>query len=98
LNEKEGIFAPNKGSLIVLRAKPSVCLNNTLLIDKSPFCSVRQTSLGRPAAVDWEMNRMSIPEPEVAIQHGRGIRCCPIFPELRLILDEAFDIFGSESE
>jgi hypothetical protein len=25
---------------------------------------------------------------------GRGIRSCPIFPELRPILDEAFEIFG----
>ena len=41
---------------------------------------------------------MSIPEPKVAHHHGRGIRSCPIFPELRLILDEAFEIFGSESE
>ncbi|MFM8571328.1 MAG: tyrosine-type recombinase/integrase, partial [Pirellula sp.] len=48
--------------------------------------------------IDWEMNRMSIPEPKVAHHHGRGIRSCPIFPELRLILDEAFEIFGSESE
>ena len=29
---------------------------------------------------------------------GRGIRSCPIFPELRSILDEAFEIFGDKSE
>jgi len=48
--------------------------------------------------IDWEMNRMSIPEPKVAHHQGRGIRSCPIFPELRTILDEAFEIFGEESE
>jgi len=41
---------------------------------------------------------MSIPEPKGEHHKGRGIRSCPIFPELRLILDEAFEIFGSESE
>jgi hypothetical protein len=40
------------------------------------------------------MNRMSIPEPKVDHHEGRGIRSCPIFPELRPILDEAFEIFG----
>ena len=37
---------------------------------------------------------MSIPEPKVEQHEGRGIRSCPIFPELRPILDEAFEIFG----
>ena len=41
---------------------------------------------------------MSIPEPKVEHHEGRGIRCCPIFPELRPILDEAFEIFGDKSE
>ena len=41
---------------------------------------------------------MSIPEPKVEHHEGRGIRSCPIFPELRTILDEAFEIFGDESE
>jgi integrase len=44
--------------------------------------------------IDWEMNRMSIPEPKVEHHEGRGIRSCPIFPELRAILDEAFEFFG----
>jgi integrase len=48
--------------------------------------------------IDWEMNRMSIPEPTVEHHEGRGIRSCPIFPELRPILDEAFEIFGHKSE
>ena len=30
--------------------------------------------------IDWEMNRMSIPEPKVEHHEGRGIRSCPIFP------------------
>jgi hypothetical protein len=44
------------------------------------------------------MNRMSIPEPKVEHHEGRGIRSCPIFPELRSILDEAYEIFGDKSE
>ena len=46
--------------------------------------------------IDWELNRMSIPEPKVEHHEGRGIRSCPIFPELRPILDEAFEIFGDK--
>ena len=41
---------------------------------------------------------MSIPEPKVEHHEGRGIRSCPIFPELRSLLDEAFEIFGDKSE
>jgi hypothetical protein len=41
---------------------------------------------------------MCIPEPKVEHHEGRGIRSCPIFPELRPILDEAFEIFGDKSE
>ena len=37
-------------------------------------------------------------EPKVEHHEGRGIRSCPIFPELRSILDEAFEIFGDKSE
>jgi hypothetical protein len=44
------------------------------------------------------MNRMSVPEPKVEHHEGRGIRSCPIFPELRPILDGAFEIFGASSE
>ena len=44
--------------------------------------------------IDWELNRMSIQEPKFEHHEGRGIRSCPIFPELRPILDEAFEIFG----
>lgn len=51
------------------------------------------TSIG-----NWEINRTSIPEPKVEHHEGRGIRCRPIFPELRPILDEAFEIFGDKYE
>jgi integrase len=44
--------------------------------------------------IDRELNRMNIPEPKVEHHEGRGIRSCPIFPELRPILDEAFEIVG----
>ncbi|MFM7973757.1 MAG: hypothetical protein ACKO8U_01720, partial [Pirellula sp.] len=33
-----------------------------------------------------------------AYSKRHGIRSCPIFPELRPILDEAFEIFGDKSE
>jgi len=46
--------------------------------------------------IDWELNRMSIPEPKVEHHEGRGIRSCPIFPELRPILDEAFENFWGQ--
>ena len=39
--------------------------------------------------IDWEMNRMSIPEPKVEHHEGRGIRTCPIFPELRRTVTRA---------
>jgi hypothetical protein len=48
--------------------------------------------------IDWELNRMSIPEPKVEHHEGRGIRSCLIFPELRPILDEAFEIFGDKNK
>ena len=48
--------------------------------------------------IDWELNRMSIPEPKVEHHEGRGVRSCPSFPELRPILDEAFEIFGHKSD
>jgi hypothetical protein len=38
---------------------------------------------------------MSIPEPKVEHHEGRGVRSCPIFPELRPILDEALEILRS---
>jgi len=43
------------------------------------------------------MNRMSIPQPKVEHHEGCGIRSCPNFPELRAILDEAFEILGGKA-
>lgn len=40
--------------------------------------------------IDWENSRMSIPEPKVEHHEGRGVRSCPIFPELRPYLDKAW--------
>ena len=37
-------------------------------------------------------------KPKVEYREGRGIRSCLIFPELRLILDDAIEIFGDKSE
>ena len=38
--------------------------------------------------IDWERDRMFIPEPKVEHHEGRGVRECPIFPELmRELLD-----------
>jgi len=79
------------------------------IIDENPFSKVRtQRSTVKVnefvprEVVDKLMkkakNRMSIPEPKVEHHEGRGIRSCPIFPELRSILDEAFEIFGDKSE
>jgi hypothetical protein len=48
--------------------------------------------------VDWENNRMHIPEPKVEHHDGRGVRQCPLFPELRSILEEAWDLYGDSSE
>ena len=41
--------------------------------------------------IDWELGRMSVPEPKVEHHEGRGIRSCPLFPELRAILEELFE-------
>ena len=48
--------------------------------------------------IDWERDRMLVPEPKVEHQEGRGLRSCPLFPELRKILEDAFEIYGGQSE
>jgi integrase len=48
--------------------------------------------------IDWEQDKMFIPEPKVEHQEGRGIRSCPLFPELRKVLADAFEIYGGGSE
>lgn len=40
--------------------------------------------------VDWENNRLIVPQPKVA-HHGTPERIVPLFPELRLHLESAFD-------
>ena len=42
--------------------------------------------------IDWDKNRMAIPEPKVEHHEGRGVRICPIFPELLKHLDAAWDV------
>ena len=39
--------------------------------------------------IDWEAGRMDITEPKVEHHAGRGKRCCPLFPEVREILEVA---------
>ncbi len=41
--------------------------------------------------IDWEHGRMSVPEPKVEHHEGRGVRPVPLFPELRAILETAFE-------
>ena len=41
--------------------------------------------------IDWELNRMSVPEPKVEHHEGRGVRSVPIFPELLPILQAAWE-------
>jgi hypothetical protein len=41
---------------------------------------------------------MSIPEPKVEHHEGRGIRSCPIFPELRPYLDQACTAWQESSD
>jgi integrase len=40
--------------------------------------------------IDFENRRMSIPEPKVEHHEGRGVRCCPMFPELAPLLEKLF--------
>jgi integrase len=48
--------------------------------------------------VDFTQGRLYIPEPKVEHHEHRGIRECPIFPELRTVLDEAYAARKSETE
>jgi len=41
--------------------------------------------------VDFENGRMAVPEPKVEHHEGRGIRSVPLFPELRTIMERAFN-------
>lgn len=48
--------------------------------------------------IDWERSRMAVPEPKVEHHAGRGIRSCPIFPELRPYLEKAWDLAKDGAE
>ncbi len=39
--------------------------------------------------IDLDRGRMSVHEPKVEHHEGRGLRSCPIFPELRPFLEKA---------
>jgi len=48
--------------------------------------------------IDWEKSRMSIPEPKVEHHQGRGVRSCPIFPELLPYLRQAREMAAEGEE
>ncbi len=41
--------------------------------------------------IDWENDRMAVPEPKVEHHEGRGVRAVPLFPELRPLLEAAWN-------
>jgi integrase len=41
--------------------------------------------------VDWERNRLRVPSPKTEHHEGKGERIIPLFPELRVHLEAAFD-------
>lgn len=41
--------------------------------------------------VDWERNRLIVPSPKTAHHEGKGERMVPLFPELRVHLEAAFE-------
>ncbi len=41
--------------------------------------------------VDWERNRLIVPSPKTAHHEGKGERMTPLFPELRVHLEAAFE-------
>ncbi len=42
--------------------------------------------------IDWQEKRISVPEPKVEHHAGRGRRVTPLFPELRQILEDGFEL------
>jgi integrase len=50
------------------------------------------------ADIDWENNRMKLPEPKVEHHEGRGVRICPLFPELRTVLEKARAVAEKDEE
>lgn len=47
--------------------------------------------------VNFEMNRMTVPSPKTEHHPGKASRTVPLFPELRPILDEAFELTGEDA-
>lgn len=65
-----------------------------LIVSLSRFAGLRCPSevLGlRWADIDWAENRMSVTEPKVEHHEGRGVRSVPLFPEVRSVLERAWD-------
>lgn len=52
----------------------------------------------RWADIDWERGRMAVREPKVEHHKGRGLRSCPIFPELRPYLEKAREAAPEDAE
>jgi len=48
--------------------------------------------------IDWQEGRISVPEPKVEHHPGRGRRIVPLFPELREVLAESFELAPEGSE
>jgi integrase len=48
--------------------------------------------------IDWKEGRISVPEPKVEHHPGRGRRIVPLFPELREVLAESFELAPEGSE
>jgi integrase len=72
-----------------------------LIVALSRFGGLRcpsETLSLRWADIDWERSRMAITEPKVEHHEGRGIRSCPIFPELMPYLQAAWDIAPEGAE
>ena len=42
--------------------------------------------------IDWERNRISVPSPKTSRYNGKGSRTIPLFPELRVHLEDAFEL------
>ncbi len=40
--------------------------------------------------IDWEQDRMNVPEPKVEHHEGRGVRSVPLFPQVKAALEKAW--------
>jgi integrase len=48
--------------------------------------------------INWAHDRMSVPEPKVEHHEGRGVRTVPLFPELKVILEDLREITPADAE